>query len=76
MVVTKLISLHQTVSTEATLLIRNSVEIDNKGHTNIENMRQNGNKFSRWAKAKTRELPYVKQTLVTIFLISVSIRSD
>ena len=46
-VVTKLISLHQTVSTEATLLIRNSVEIDNKGHTNIENMRQSGNKFSR-----------------------------
>ena len=46
-VVTKLISLHQTVSTEATLLIRNSVEIDNKGHTNIENMRQSGNRFSR-----------------------------
>ena len=46
-VVTKLISLHQTVSTEATLLIRNSVEIDNKDHTNIENMRQSGNKFSR-----------------------------
>ena len=45
--VTKLISLHQTVSTEATLLIRNSVEIDNKGHTDIENMRQSGNKFSR-----------------------------
>ena len=45
-VVTKLISLHQTVSTEATLLIRNSVEIDNKGHTNIENMRQSGNKFN------------------------------
>ena len=38
-VVTKLISLHQTVSTEATLLIRNSDEIDNKGYTNIENMR-------------------------------------
>ena len=45
--VTKLISLHQTVSTEATLLIRKSVEIDNKGHTDIENMRQSGNKFSR-----------------------------
>ena len=40
-------SLHQTVSTEATLPIGNSVEIDNKGHTNIENVRQNGNKFSR-----------------------------
>ena len=38
-VVTKLISLHQTVSTEATLLIRNSDDIDNKGYTNIENMR-------------------------------------
>ena len=38
-VATKLISLHQTVSTEATLLIRNSVEIDNKDHINIENMR-------------------------------------
>ena len=46
-VVTKLISLHQTVSTEATSLIRNSVEIDNKGHTDIENMRQSGNIFSR-----------------------------
>ena len=38
-VVTKLIPLHQTVSTEATLLIRNSDDIDNKGYTNIENMR-------------------------------------
>ena len=46
-VVTKLISLHQPVSTEATLLIRNSVEIDNKGYTKIENMRESGNKFSR-----------------------------
>ena len=45
------------------------------GHTNIENMRQSGNKFSRWAKAKPRELPYVKQTLVSIFLVSVNIRS-
>ena len=42
MVVTKFISLHQTVSTEVTL-IRNSVEIDKKGHTIIENMRQSGN---------------------------------
>ena len=46
-VVTRLISLHQTVSTEATLLIRNLVEIDNNDHTNIENMTQIGNKFSR-----------------------------
>ena len=46
------------------------------GHTNIENMRQSGYKFSRWAKAKPRELPYVKQTLVSIFLVSVNIRSD
>ena len=39
MVVTKFISLHQqTVSTELAL-IRNSVEIDKKGHTIIENMR-------------------------------------
>ena len=38
---------NQTVSTEVTLLIRNSVEIDKKGHTNIENMRQSGNRFSR-----------------------------
>ena len=30
---------HQTVSTEATLLLRNSAEIDGKGHTNVENMR-------------------------------------
>ena len=43
---TKLISLHQNVSTEATLLIRNSVEIDNKA-IQAENMRQSGNKFSR-----------------------------
>ena len=28
-------------------LIRNSVEIDNKDHTNIENMRKSGYKFSR-----------------------------
>ena len=42
-----LISLHQTVSTEANLLIRNSVEIDNKDHTNIEKTRQSGNNFSR-----------------------------
>ena len=40
-------SLHQKVSTEATLLNRNSVEIDNKGHTDIENMRKSRNKFSR-----------------------------
>ena len=45
MVVTKLISLHQIVSKEATLLLRNSAEIDSKGHTNIENMRQSGNKI-------------------------------
>ena len=45
LVVTKLISLHQKVSTEATLLLRNSAEIDSKGHTNIENMKQNGNKI-------------------------------
>ena len=34
-----------TVSKEAqaTLLLRNSVEIDDKGHTNIENMRQGKN---------------------------------
>ena len=38
---------NQTVSTGVTLLIRNSVEIDKKGHTNIENMRQSGNRFSR-----------------------------
>ena len=44
MVVTKFISLHQTVSTEVTL-IRNSVEIDKKDHTNIENMRQSGNRL-------------------------------
>ena len=37
------ISRHQAVSTEATLLLRNSAEIDGKGHTNIENMRQSGN---------------------------------
>ena len=39
---TKFISLHQTLSTELSL-IRNSVEIDKKGHTIIENMRQSGN---------------------------------
>ena len=44
---TKLIPLHQTVSIEATLLIRNSVKIDNKDHTNIGNMRQSRNIFSR-----------------------------
>ena len=32
------------VSTEATLLLRNSAEVEGKGHTNIENMRQSGNK--------------------------------
>ena len=47
MIVTKLISFDQIVSTEATLLIKNSVEIDNKSHTNIENMRQSGHEFSR-----------------------------
>ena len=45
--VTKLIFLHQTVSTEMTKLIRNSVESDNKGEAQTENMRQSGNKFSR-----------------------------
>ena len=39
-------------------------------------MRQSGDKYSRQAKAKMRELPYVKQTLVSIFLTSVNIRSD
>ena len=34
-----------TVSTEATLFLRNSAEIDDKGHTNIENMRQGKNKI-------------------------------
>ena len=43
----KFISLHQTVSTEATLLIRNSVKIDKKDHTTVGNMRQSRNKFSR-----------------------------
>ena len=56
--------------------VANSVEIDNKGNTNKENMRQSENKFSRYAKAKTKELPNVKQTLVSIFLVSVNIRSD
>ena len=42
---TKLISLHQTVSTEASPLLRNSVEIDNKSRTNIENIRQSKNKI-------------------------------
>ena len=41
---TKFISLHQTVSTEVTW-IRNSVEIDKKGHRNVENMRQSGNRL-------------------------------
>ena len=36
MFVTKFISLYQTVSTELTL-VRNSVEIDKKGHIIIEN---------------------------------------
>ena len=40
--VIKFISLPETVSTEVTL-IRNSVEIDKKDHTIIENMRQSGN---------------------------------
>ena len=40
--VTKSISFHQTVSTGLTL-IRNSFEIDKKGHTIIENMGQSGN---------------------------------
>ena len=53
MLVTKLISLHQAVSTEVTLLIRNLVEIDNKDHTNIESVRQSGHKLSRYAKPKT-----------------------
>ena len=44
MVVTKFISLHQTVSTEVTL-IRNLVEIDKQGETNIKNMRQSGNRL-------------------------------
>ena len=44
-VVTKLVSLHQAVSTEATLLLRNSAEIDGKGDINIENLRQRGNKI-------------------------------
>ena len=44
-VVTSLISLHQKVSTEANLLLRNSAKIDGKGHINIENMRQSGNKI-------------------------------
>ena len=44
--------------------------------TDIENMRQSGNKFSSQAKAKTRELPYVKQRLVLAFLVCVNIRSD
>ena len=48
LVVTKLISLHQTVSqTEATLLLRNSAEIDVKGHTNIENRDKVEIKFGR-----------------------------
>ena len=37
MFVTKFISIYQAVSTELTL-IRNSVEIDKKGHIIIENM--------------------------------------
>ena len=34
-----------TVSTETTLLLRNSVKIGDKGHTNIENMRQGKNEI-------------------------------
>ena len=41
-IVYKFISLPETVSAEVTL-IRNSVEIDKKSHTIIENMRQSGN---------------------------------
>ena len=40
----KFISLHQTVSTELTL-IGNSVEIDKRGNANIENMRQSGSRL-------------------------------
>ena len=47
--------IHQTVSTEASLLIRNSVEINNTGHTNIENMRQSGNKFSLVDRPKPKQ---------------------
>ena len=43
-VVTKFISLHQTVSTELTL-IRNSIEIDKKGNIIRENTRQSGNRL-------------------------------
>ena len=39
------ISLYQTVSTEATLLLRNSAEFDGKGHTNMKNVRQSENKI-------------------------------
>ena len=42
----------------------------------IENMRQSGNKFSSQAKAKTRELPYVKQRIVLAFLVCINIRFD
>ena len=38
-------SLHQTVLTEVTFIIRNLAEIDGKGHRNIENMRQSKNKI-------------------------------
>ena len=44
-VVTKFISLHQTVSTEVTI-IRNSVKTDKKGHAIIDNMRQSGNSLA------------------------------
>ena len=35
------------VSTEPTLLLRNSAETDDKGHRKIENTRQRGNKISK-----------------------------
>ena len=34
-----------TISTEATIFLRNSAKIDDKGHTNIENTRQGKNKI-------------------------------
>ena len=49
-----------------TLLIRNSVEVDNKGHPNTENMRQSQSK--RTVQCQT--------TIVSIFLVSVNVRSD
>ena len=41
---TNFISLHQAVSRGVTL-IRNSVEIDKKGLTNIENIKKGGNRL-------------------------------